>query len=103
MASGPTSKLVALNASTATLVASENANRSGVSFKNEDASIAVRLGPSTVTKAATAATAGFKLAAGEELHILSNRAEGANAAGFEWYAISESGTPNLGVLEHLEK
>ena len=96
-------KHVALNATTATALTTNRNSRTALYLRNQDSSILIRVGDSTVTKAATAATAGLGIPAGETLPILSSPQTGATGAQEAWYAIAESGTPVIEVCEIREK
>lgn len=83
---------------TRALVAAANPRRDTIYFHNENASIGVRVGGSDVTAAATPATAGHlaQSGPGDPVPFIGNAAKAA------WYAIAESGTPNLQVTQVID-
>lgn len=80
-----TTTQVALNASTATLLKALNSTRRAILVTNNDSSITVYVGVSTVTS-----STGHKLAAGASITIPTTAAV---------YAISASGTPSVSITE----
>lgn len=99
MGIGLATKALATSTTVAVLVAA-NPRRFALYVCNEDATIAVRIGPSTVTNGGGAiGTRGLRIAAGETLPIVSGPPD--KVASEAFYVISDSGAPVVSVLEVL--
>ncbi len=86
---------------TAAPLAALDASRTNLYITNEDSSIIIRVGDSTVTNAGgAAAEAGLAIMPGETLPLISAPQAGSIVAAAEWYVISDSGTPAYSVLEY---
>lgn len=98
-------KHITLNDTTAVALTTSRAGRTSLILRNQSSTSAeiIRVGDSTVTKAASATTAGLGIPAGEYgPPILSSPQGGATGAQEAWYAIAESGTPVIEVCEIRE-
>lgn len=87
---------------TAAKITDADARRRVVVVKNEDGAIIVRVGPAGVTAAATPATAGLAISPGDTLTLASYPGIGAGSAAAELWAIAESGTPAISILQATE-
>ena len=83
----------------ATQLYSVQQSRRAVIITNEDASIVIRIGPSTVVNASgTASLAGLAIPAGQTLQLGSSQAGNALDASGDIYAVADSGTPNISSI-----
>lgn len=99
----PATKLVATSTTAAELVAAAP-TRTALYITNEDASITVRIGDSTVENGGgTAANVGLAIMAGDTLVVAGASEEGAPDAKAQFYVIADSGTPNVSVMELFSK
>ena len=86
---------------TAAALVAADASRTDLYITNEDSSIVVRVGDSTVEKTGgTAANIGLAIMPGQTLPIISAQQGGASPAAAAWYVIADSGTPKVSVLEY---
>jgi hypothetical protein len=80
----------------ATQLYSAQQSRRAVIITNEDASLTIRIGPSTVTNSGgTASLTGLAIPAGQTLALGSSQAGNALDASGNIYAIADSGTPAI--------
>lgn len=86
---------------TAAVLLTANPVREMVRIRNEDATIVVRVGDSTVENAGgTAANVGYAIPALGEI-VLGTAGDGQGlSAAMELYVISDSGTPAVSVFEY---
>ena len=86
----------------AEVLVARNGRRTDLLVTNEDSSIILRVGDSSVVNAGGTATAvGLAIMPGQTLPLISAPKGGSIIASEDWYIVADSGTPAYSVLEFI--